>query len=610
MKNYTSFNASYCRKLKASFSKKALTILSVMLLGQGVAKAQNPSCEPPVITNATSVAATCAGNGAINIAATGGSNINYTVLSGATIIQGPISPGNFNSLPPGTYKVRAHNPENGGCDTDTTIVVGSSYVPFSASVSVSAVCAGNTAGTINVNITPGSSTPLQIAYFQGPANTPDASLTYSAATTYAVPETAFGVWNVRVKDACGTANTMQITVGNPYPQNLGIVQVTPIESNTMQCIASQPNFEAWLRLESNGVWVTYGQLPSDGVLIEVFSNDDNNCTATAAELLPSYTVTKSPSSGDDKITIPRNRKLVIRMTTPCGQVSNFCYDGTVVGQPDASITAYQTGCPAPPANPYGTITLGAAINGFATLPFSYSLVCSDPTYNTSGTSSTTSINIPNLPYNATYTVTFTDACGVSFVRSTTVFDPATSPLVAAISSTSTAGCTYQNGKSTVRVQLQGYFAGLSEDAVLTITSGPDAGAVGIRNSARSFFFYNLTPGATNTITLNSVGCGTSATVNFTVPTNATQLTQNITANLQQLCGGIGNINIASAYNGSGWPLVKVYKKGTATPIYEGAAGNVNVNVNNLQGNIMPSLKFLGMHRMAVRHQIILLQAIL
>ncbi len=575
MEKITWLSENHYRKIWCSFSKKALPIFSAILLSSSIA---NADCIMPTITSATSVAASCPGTGEIHIAATGGANIQYSIMSGATSIIGPISSGDFYSLSAGTYVVRAYNPEEGGCFKDTAITIANTYVPFSFTASVTSICAGTTAGTINVTTVPGSSTALQVAYWQGNANAPDPTLTYGTTFSHIVPETSFGVWNIRVKDACGEAITSQITVGNPYPAGLEFTYMAPWAPYTgIECIGTNPNIDAWVQLKANGIWISSINLPAEGVTITVFDNTDNDCLAEAGEQLTAFTDTISPSTNND-IRIPRNQRLLIRMTTPCGVVDEYCYDGLINGVPGGNIAFKQEDCPTV-TNPDGTVSVQIFVNEFTTVPFTYTLVCSDTSFTTSGSNSTRTATVSGLPYGATYTVTVTDACGAPVYTQTATAMTATEPLTTNITGVSTENCTYETGKSTVRVQFNGHFPGLSASSTtVTITGGPNAGAVGVRSSDRSFYFYNLVPG-TNTVTITNSACSTSAVLDFTVASGLSTLIQNVGISLDQLCGtvGIGNVTINSAYNGSGLPSVQLFKVGVATPVYSGSGGIVTVN---------------------------------
>jgi len=582
MKKNTHFPLQRYIAQRLGFFRKSLAFCSIALLGQNAVHAQ--PCTTPVIDSVSSVAASCPGSGQVYISAQGSVNMQYTVLSGATIIQGPISPGSFNSLQAGTYKLRAFNPEGSGCFTDTTVVVTNAYLPFSFNVTVTNVCAGNTAGTINVTTNPGSSTPLQVAYWQGDANTPDATLTYGSSLTYTVPEANFGTWNVRVKDACGVASTTQVVVANPYPSGLQIEAVRAwVSSSGVQCVSTQPNINAYVRLVANGVWVSYNSLPAAGVNIEVYEDVNENCIADPSEHLPSLNHVIMPGTDDD-ISIPRNKKLVIRMITPCGQVSNYCYNGITDQSASISSSILQEGC-ITTANPNGSVIIQMYANDYATLPYAYYIESTDPAYNTSGTSTGTTrwLNVNDLAYGETYTVTMVDACGDTTINVLTPPGIA-EPISAAVVNVHLNDCVNQNNKTSARVRIEGYFPGLSRPGTTAIiTNGTDIGLVGVRNSARSFWFNGVTPGAVNTITITSPDCSSSINVNFTVPSAATVLNQTITASMGQLCSatGSGILTVNSTYNGTGLPSVRIYKVGTSTPIAPTSSGGT-ITVPNLE----------------------------
>ncbi|GEM_PF-1811623 len=545
------------------------------------------------LTVSNVIAATCPSNGSFTVTVpTSYANlVNFEITAGPDHQTGLIGPesATFNSLYPGTYTVRASCINNPATYQEVNVtIINDGYVPIDGSLAVSNLCNGGNAGTITATVTGGSTTGTQFAIWPQSAGGPDrpeseiiSESLYGTATVFNVA--AFGTYNVRFKDACGAYVTKQIEVANPYPANLKITSVGPWVSGNIACVASQPNINAWVRLESNGVWITHNLLPAAGVTIEVYEDLNNNCAVDAGELLPSYTTVINPARGNDDILIPRMKRLVIRMINPCGAVSDICYRGdNEFGQPGGSIGISQDGCT---GGTVPTVTLNIFMNEFTTLPYNYVVKNSLGVTVASGTSTTRSQAINGLPYGDTYTFEVTDACGQLHEFTTAVASLA-DPVSAQLTSTTRANCTNESGTVTAQVRINGSFPGLAlSGTTLVITSSPGAGNAGKRVSGRSFEFYNLIPGTTYTALLtapSSFACALPPqNVTFTVPPGATSqaLQQSIILSAQQLCAtgaGIGNIILNSVYNGYGHPTIRVYKTGVTTPIYTGSGGNITL----------------------------------
>lgn len=548
-------------------------LMTAIICGGAVFSA-SAQCTVPTVTDVATTAATCPGNGVINIDATGGPSLQYSILSGPTSVSGSNSSGDFLSMAAGTYVVRVYNPEEGGCFTDTTVTIANNYTPFSFTASVSDVCVGATAGTINVSTTTGSSTPLQIAYWQGVPAESDASLTYGTALTHSVPETAFGTWNVRVKDACGEAITQQVNVANLYPDGLTI---TSAGRNYVPstCAATDPNIDIWIHMESSGTWVTASSLPSAGVEVSVYSaSAAAPCDLGAATFINTQTV--NPTTGD-VINVPRASRLIFVLTTPCGGTGTYCYNGVADQNPGTSLSLTQSGCPTA-ASPDGTITLNAYANDFMIPPVDYVILNSAGDTVGQSVDDDRSYTISSgILYGETYTSYVTDACGET--KSASITAPAAgTPITATIVTESRAGCTNEEGLVTARVSFEGHFPGLAATATtFEIMSGPNAGRQGVRSSSRSIWFFNLVPGSTNPVRIINPDCPDTAYTSFNVGTSTTGLIQNVSLAAAQLCDptgpGKGTLAFTANYNGAGWGEVKIYKAGTAAAIYTGPPGS-------------------------------------
>lgn len=495
----------------------------------------------------------------------------YSIQSGPITVSEENDHGDFYSLPSGTYVVRAYNPSGAGCFVDTSVTVGDTYVPFSFTLSVANVCVDGDPGTINVNVTEGSSTPLMVAYWQGSPSMPDASLTYESSFSKVVGTT--GTWNVRVKDACGEAITQQITISDPYPSDLRVGGINAWTDESLSCTSD--SIYAWIGLYSGSMYIDHTTLPTEGVYVDVYLDDDASCTVDSTNFVKTIHFVPSLSSLD--FIIPKDQKLVFVTRTPCGESTTTCYDGDIYQAKHPWATIVQNGC-ATSTHPDGLVMLEFGVNDFPVLPITYSVVCSDPAYNSTGTMTTRYQNINDLPYGETYTITMTDACGdvLTVERSapTPVSEGGTGLNITDVQQ-NISYCTSENGKITVTLLLDGYFVGLADyDGRIEaeIISGPDAGVVGFRYDSYRYVFSNITPGATNTVKFTNTVCGNEATLDFTTAM-IDPFNQEISLEVEQLCDieGKGNITINASYNNStGTILYSLFKTGSSTALYTGS----------------------------------------
>jgi hypothetical protein len=568
MRKITNSRAEFSPMLRRFWGKACVTAA----LGSGIATAANAQCTVPTITSATTAAATCPGNGTINIDATGGPSINYSILSGPTAVSGSNSSGDFISMAAGEYVVRVYNPEGDGCYVDTTVVIANAYTPFSFSAEATGVCTGGLGATIEVDITPGSSTSYEVAYWQGAPGAPDESLTYTSSTTYAVPTTAFGTWNIRVKDGCGEAITQQINVASLYPENLDLVAAKHSETPS-QCVADDPLIQLSLDLRSGSTKIGADLLPPAGIDIDLYEVPTGSCTPANGTFLNTQNVNTSTGLF---IEVPRETRLSIVMRTPCGQTDTICYNGPAQQDINTTASVSHAACEST-TYPNGELVLNSFPGTFMIPPVFHELL--DGSDNVIDTLSTSiRAGYFHIEYGGTYRVRVTDACG-NVRYSPSVTAPAVgAPLAISGLSTTLEGCTNEEGKVTARVTFDGHFPGMALSGVTaSIISGEDAGVVAVRSSVRSFNFFNVTPGATNVIRVINPVCGDTALVTLNVP-NIAPLTQTISLTSATLCDpsglGKGTLSYNAIYNGAGAGSVKVYKAGNPTPVFTGNAGSI------------------------------------
>lgn len=177
-----------------------------------------------VTTTITSTANTCGGNGTITATFSTASNITIQLIKGGSILQSvvnPTSPYTFTNLQPGTdYEVKTVSSNDNSIvySANPNITVADNYIPITdATITISDVCTNfTTGGTFTVNSVTGGTAPYQYSVIlsNDPAY-PDASSVYTASNTANV--TAFGTYQIRVKDACGNYKTFTKTISANIP---------------------------------------------------------------------------------------------------------------------------------------------------------------------------------------------------------------------------------------------------------------------------------------------------------------------------------------------------------------------------------------------------------
>lgn len=531
------------------------------------------SISPLTVTSTTP--ATCPGNGGFAVSVTNATGVQFKLTNGPAsgYVTGGQTSGTFTNLVAGTYTVKAFCTADSTVSQQTTVEIADGYQPMIASLASNVTCGGASATkTITATATGGTGT-IQYVIWQGAPNVADTFSNYSTANTFTVAN--YGTYNVRLKDACGVAVTKQITVASPYSSNLQITWMAPWVYGSINCADTTMN--ASIGIGADGVWLSYQNIDTPGITVEVYEDINNDGIGQPGEHLSAYDaiISKAAPNDNNDIVVPRNKKLLIRVKTPCGDLSNFyVYDGAIAqGQANGSVSVKQSDCIVAPAT-VANIDLQFDMNDFATMPYTWHVYSNDTalgidTTNTSSGGTT----ITGLP-NAEYTVVFTDACGKMITAGTgTSYTPLVPPS-AALTETISYGCTNTPGKTSARVRIDGYFPSLADPSTtVTIVNGPDAGLVGVRSSARSFWFYNITPGITHNIQVSSTSCGTDTIVPITIPLNNWDtLVQNINTTVNQLCGGKGDITVHTDYNGGGLPTVKLYKVGTTAAIATGSGG--------------------------------------
>ncbi|WP_129020694.1 T9SS type A sorting domain-containing protein [Edaphocola flava] len=532
------------------------------LIGMPGSYAQCPASISISSVNVTT--ASCPSNGGFTINATAGTGATYQITSGPAGY--PTSAQNSNvfiGLLPGSYTVKVACQADPGIFATTGITIPNSYTPVAASSTVTNVCSGSApGGTITTSAT-GSSTPFTYAYWQGDPAAADGTLTYTAANTFTAP--AFGTYNVRTKDACGVFVTQQVTVANPYPDNLCIAQLQ-LEFGDLTCAQLQDSIYARFYLSN----ATLSSLPPAGIDLDIYENTGTCTSPIQGGLIKNYHYNNT--STDARVKIPNGINLLFKVTTACGISCTYCHTYTPAETAflqNASLVS--NGC-VTPGSPI-TYSLNVNVNLFYTFPVVWVIKNSAGTV--VGTYTANSLaDLPHsfdgLPADA-YTSTATDACG------NTVSDVFTSPSGAPNELTvayigSNAGCTSIEGRTSMTLYVEGVMANFS-NAIATIIA-PSPNMIGVTSTGSSGYFgwQNVIPGATYYIKIEN-GCGQSDTVTAVVPSNISDiLVQHTNASVTQLCGGTGDIVVDAAYNGYG-AFSYVITNSAGTPVGAGVTGN-------------------------------------
>lgn len=258
-----------------------IIFLIVSLVSPNFMAAQ--SCASGPFSANVSSEATCPSNGEVRIINTNNSytNLVFQLTAGPTgFPTGQQSSNVFSNLKPGNYSANIICNINNTVVGSVTFNILDQYTPITVSAVATVACNqnSNTIGTIEATAT---GVGLQYAFWIGDANRPDNLLTYQSSNIYNAP--AFGTYNIRVKDACGQAVTIQKSIIDPYPPNLIISYIGPFVYGHIPVTCSTETIMLYVQLASNGVVVNYSELPAAGVTIEVYEIT-GNCDNPTSEV--------------------------------------------------------------------------------------------------------------------------------------------------------------------------------------------------------------------------------------------------------------------------------------------------------------------------------------
>lgn len=536
---------------------RILPVLVMLVLPLAGSWAQQCPTTDSYVTSTT--VASCPSNGVMqftnpaDVPVTGGSGVSGAIY---TITSGPSSGGyqtsgqsanRFEGLPPGTYTVTITKPD---CPSvvKSNVVVGTTYTPVSLSVGVGSNTCVNGQPSITISTTAtGGNAPLTYAYvLSTDPSIDDNSLTYSPSSSTVVATA--GTYQVRAKDACGTFVTRSITVGFASPKAF----FNPVASNK-DC--NNYTFNGVLTPSAGGSAIT--PTAAAPYKIELFDVSSTNPCAVPTGA-SSFTTINATSTSDLKFDLAKTHpRIVVRTTSPCGEVETRCYDfvsslGPIINTPVLAPSCQQVNG----ASGEKILFTTSRVTNPVSITIS-SRASGNPVLTTTATTSSSSFTY-TVPYVAEgYVIRLQNACGQ--VISSTVTNPPSGTAAVTTNVSSDRSCADQIGNKRTILNLSGGDTGvLDAGSKVELTNGP-AGAISPArqsdgSSNNTFYFYNLAPGTyTGQIVTTTTGCGPKS-FTFAVPANSTGspgLTYSLTGSVTQLCGGLDNLTTSFNYNGPG-----------------------------------------------------------
>ena len=491
-----------------------------------------------VTTTITSTANTCGGNGTITATFSTAENTTIQLIKGGSILQSvvnPTSPYVFSNLQPGTdYEVKTV------CSNDNSIVysanpnitVADNYIPITdATITISDVCTNfTTGGTFTVNSVTGGTAPYQYSVIlsNDPAY-PDASSVYTASNTANV--TAFGTYQIRVKDACGHYKTFTKTIS----ADLAAVEVYWKPKKV--CNSNQVQGTFWYA-RAGGSAIVQSDLAKGVKLVIRDTNASGAILFNGTYTGTPFTYTESPT-----------HTYYVTSTNSCGLTTSYIHTLTDVN--DGEVEAINARASSSGCGVAETMTISATANkSYWNYPINVTVrnTANAVVYNNPALAEGASWSTGNLPM-GNYTVTYLDACGDT--KTETVNNPQSGgvPTLSFYQYTNwtcAAGPLTQNGTIQVAVQITGYLPDRN-NAIVTITSGPsNVGVNGILIDNLYWGWTNMLPG---TYTISYTSCGVTNTGTVTVTSGSHLLNQSLSSTATSFCSSGGTITSNKVYNG-------------------------------------------------------------
>ena len=291
-------------------------------------------CSPLNITGSSVTNASCPSSGTISVSATG-TGVSFRLISGpAGYTTATNTTGLFNTLLAGTYIVEVKD----ACNVKTTVTktVNNTYPAFSiSSSSATNVCTANiTGGNINATVTGGKS---PFTYDGVPVGSSPAYGAGTSSLSFTKNVTAFGIYRIFVKDACGEVRTsdVEIVPSQPIPADLWWDDIRADRpcNEMMDGLPTVTWMLHFLAANNQGinmndlvgsVYSVYKSNPANGIT----ANGSNTaCTVSQGALLTSGTITAGNIDPSDAngypVTIPQE-DVILMFTNKCGQTFKYC----------------------------------------------------------------------------------------------------------------------------------------------------------------------------------------------------------------------------------------------------------------------------------------------
>lgn len=300
--------------------KKLIIFLSIIL---SLFWTQNSYAQCPtgtVTSSVSSTANTCGGNGTVTVSVSPTTGLSLQLLKGGAILNhvaNATSPYTWSSLQAGNdYQVKVI------CTDDVSVVyqtlnvtVADNYVPIStADISVSNVCTNFTSvRTFTVNSVTGGNAPYQYsAYLSNDPAYDDALSSYGSSNTINV--SAFGTYQIRVKDACGNYKTFTRTI------NPNIDKIVVYWAVEKVCNSNMINAQFTGGHKGNQP-LSSSDLQQNPIKLEIYEANATNDGPQGSAL---YNATYS--GGPFTYQMAPSHKYWVKTTNSCGLVNEYLYN--------------------------------------------------------------------------------------------------------------------------------------------------------------------------------------------------------------------------------------------------------------------------------------------
>lgn len=534
-----------------------LCLAMVLILMSLSSFGQCPEVISGLSTDVTSASCPSSGEIVVHSDAESEPSMTYQIISGPaaggyqTTAQ---SSNHFTGLPAGNYTITV---TCGTTTADVSASVADDYTPINLAVAVTNVCAsagggggssggggGDPGGRINAVANMGAiitasatggKAPLQYAFLlSGNAAEPDVNFTYGSSNVFNAP--SFGVYQVRVKDACNNFVTQSVDVQPIYPSAKLNFSYTGFTCSVVSVNATL------LRLSNNN------QIDptNSGYAVDIWyiSASDPCAVPTSAGPDQSFIVN---SAADLNLQFPTTvQNVLVRTVSACGEESIECFP---LSKPDLqSYANAHVGCTA-------ADDVNLAFNIYSGVPpYNVTVQGYDVSGNpVSGTNQSFVFHYSSIytfPTAHHYIYTVTDACGDNLTKTITTPVPSTGTQISWFDTD--ISCVNAVGTVNVVVQVNGFIP--SQDLtqiklVNATTNAFVANATDYSPSNGSIYFKQIPPGDYKIVFTPTDPACPSTEQPFTIPASAEGLVFSLNGSTTQLCGGAGTITADLDYNG-------------------------------------------------------------